>query len=232
MGRRQVVLQSVQAPVSIRQEHPVLTRSVTLLCAVLSLSACVAGQHIDLRYQPQGQAANARLNAVALRVSDQRSYVTDGDKKPWYIGHYRAGFGNTFDVSTRGKVALAEQLRADLQKELDGLGYGYLEPGQGQAPRTLEVEIRDWNFDAAINTRVWYELKATVRDAAGKVVAQDQIRNQEVVKGNLLTGAKSAMEKNLPLIYGKVVQELVRDNPRISTALRVPPAPVRSKRAA
>jgi hypothetical protein len=207
------------------------TRSVTLLCAALLLSACVAGQHIDLRYQPQGQAVSTRLNAVALQVSDQRSYVTNGDKKPWYIGHYRAGFGNTFDVSTRDKLALAEELRADLQKELDGLGYGYLQPGQGKAPRTLEVEIRDWNFDAAINTRVWYELRATVRDAAGKVLAQDQIKKEEVVKGHFLTGAKSSMEKNLPLIYGKVLQELVRDNPKISAALRAPPAAARTKRA-
>jgi len=46
---------------------------------------------------------------------------------------------------------LADLMKADLQKELDNLGYTR---ASSLAPRTLSVEITDWNFDSYINAKV------------------------------------------------------------------------------
>ncbi len=189
-----------------------------LLWAVAALlSGCVVGQHIDLDYQPQSQAAARRLNAVGLQVSDERPYVRNGDKSPWYIGHYRGRMGKTWDVSTQNKAALADLMRTDLQQELDSLGYARATPS---APRSLGVQILDWNFDSYVNSKVWYDLKLTVRDARGKVLAQSEIHAQQEIRGHLLTGAKGVMEKGVPRIYGEVIRAAVRDNPAISAALK------------
>ena len=193
-------------------------RILALLFCSLVLTGCVAGQNIKLQYQPDSVAVTKLVvsDGFALSVSDKRSFVTSGNKNPWYIGHYRAGFGNTWDVTTYKKVPLADQLQADLKKELMSLG---LKEGASETARLVAVTIRDWNFDAMNNGRFWYDIQIVVSGRDGDVLAESSVKEEKVIKGSMMTGAKSAMEKQVPLIYGEIIRKLVRENPAILAAL-------------
>ena len=186
------------------------------VAAVALLSGCVAGQSIKLSYTPDPAVNSPATEPVTLVVRDQREYVTNRDKDPWYLGHYRAGFGNTWDVANYGKAPLEDQFRSDLHRELQTLGF----TGDAASQNTLTISIREWNFDAATNGRLWYEIRVAVTDRSGRVTAESTIKDQRIIRGSAMTGAKSAMEREVPEIYRDVIRALVRNNATVLAALR------------
>jgi hypothetical protein len=190
-------------------------RSLSLI-AVFALSGCVVGQNIKLRYEPP--AANAGSSTpVTLSVTDKREYVVSGNKRPEYVGHYRAGFGNTWDVVNFRNVPLADQMNTDVQKELQSLGFS---SGNAQSGKTVSIEIHEWNFDAATNGRFWFDVRLVVKSANGAELYATQVKDERIIKGSAWSGAKNAMARGIPVIYGEVIRKLIRENPGTMAALR------------
>lgn len=185
--------------------------------AALLLSGCVAGQKINIVYTPDACARIVTAQTATVQVSDARPYILNGDKTPQYIGHYRAGFGNTWPVGTGSKLALAEQFKSDVLKELQVLGV----PVSGtQNSRRLQIEILDYNFDAYMNGKFWYDVKAEVLDDKGNVLAQARVKDTRIIKGNIWVGAKYAFQKQVPKIHHEIITQMLRNNPEIMNALK------------
>ena len=194
------------------------------LIAVALLSSCTTSskyRQIPLRYEPTPKVvAGLAAKTFSIAVTDARPYVTHGNKVPAYVGIARGGWGNPIDMVNGGKLSLAEQMRGDLLKKFRALG---LTETSGSASKQVSVRIRDWNFDAGIDARFWYEVELTVADSAGKLLAISQAKDQKVIKANLLTGPVVALQKEVPVYYGEIIQELVRKDPLILSALRIEP---------
>ena len=191
-------------------------KKLAIVFLVFLLSGCVAGQHIKVggveKSQPEKQL-NVQVN---LNVEDKRTYVTSGDKEPYYIGHYRAGLGNTWDVTTYQKQSLADLLSKDLSNELLSLGFTL---GSDQFDKKLIVNVNDWNFDMYINGKMWWDLDVLVVTADGNLLASEKLKEERIIEGNILTGAKSAFERNVPLIYLEIVKNTIRNNQAVMNAL-------------
>ena len=188
------------------------------LAGVLFLSGCVAGQHIQLSYNPP--PAEMKVNSaktIKVAVKDAREYVLNKDKSPSYIGHYRAGYGNTWDVTTDGKVALADKFAGDIKNELTSLGFSL---NDTSPDRTLEVNIVEYNFDAYMNGKMWYEIKVRALDKAGNSLAESVLKDKVVIEGSVWVGAKYAFEQKVPVIYGDIVKNIVRNNKQVMEALK------------
>ncbi len=191
------------------------------LWLALALGGCVAGQSLSTAYTPPAvaqPAAAGKHGSVKVEVADDRPYVKSGDKPPHFIGKYRAGFGNPWNVYTENDEPLAAILQRDLSAELAALGHD-VRPAP-PADRQLVISIVEWNFDGYQNGKMWYELNATVRDATGNVVATDTVRDESTIKGTFWMGAKGGFEREMPKLYAAAVAKLVRDNPAISAALK------------
>jgi len=195
-------------------------RFVTLVLAPLALAGCVAGQSLETGYEAQPAAVPASGTSVVLRVTEDRPYVKSGDKAPYYVGKYRAGFGNPWDVSTKDNVPLVDILRGDITEELAGLGH----PVKDATPadRQIAVSIRDWNFDGYQNGEFWYDLLVTVQAADGAVLATSVVKDRVGITGTLWEGAKGGFERDMPKLYPQVIRKLVRENAEISAALKAP----------
>ena len=131
-----------------------LLRSCVALLAAFALSACVAGQSIDLVHQVEFSTEVPLKTHVGLQVTDERPYVKNGEKSPSYIGHYRSGLGNTWDVTTKNQRPLAELVKNDLITDLRTLGFLVSSPEQ--TANRIKVAIMDWNFDTYVNGKFWY----------------------------------------------------------------------------
>ena len=187
-----------------------------LLASATLLGGCVVGQSLPANYEA-GPAVAAKAVAVTATVHDERPYVKSGDKPPYFIGKYRAGFGNPWDVTTQDKQPLASLLQRDLAKELQALGYAVAVPGG--AARTLDVAIRDWNFDAYINGKFWYVLDIRVFGRDGQELVKTTVEEAQHIEGSFWTGAKGAFEEKMPELYAGAVRKLVRENATVSAAL-------------
>jgi hypothetical protein len=195
-------------------------RLFLLPLAPLLLAGCVAGQSLGTDYEAQPAAVPAEGTSVLLKVTEDRPYVTSGDKAPYYVGKYRAGFGNPWDVTTRDNVPLVDVLRGDIAEELVALGHPVKDAPP--ADRQMSVSIRDWNFDGYQNGEFWYELLVTVQSADGAALASSVVKNRVGITGTLWEGAKGGFERDMPKLYPQVIRQLVRDNPEVSAALATP----------
>jgi len=189
-----------------------------ILPAVLLLvTGCVAGQSIKMAYEP----LPAGMEKLGIRVQviseDQRDFIVNGTKQPNYIGHYRAGFGNTWDVTTENKQPLANNLQADVSADLNALGFDVVDK---DAARVLKIVVHDWNFDTYINGKVWYQVHVAVESATGEILASSDLEDTVVIEGNIWTGAKYAFEREVPKIYQTVVSKIARNNQQVLDALK------------
>ena len=191
---------------------------VSFLAMTLGLTGCVAGQNIKLHYEPVTSNNFVSKQLVNIIVSDQREFVTSGNKSPWYIGHYRAGFGNTWDVVNYGKVPLADQMKKDIQSEL--LSLGFQSDPQNISSKTVSVFVKNWNFDAMANGELWYDITVVVSDSKGAALASVNLSEKKYIDGSFWTGAKGAMQKEVPKIYSDLIRSMIRDNPVVLAALK------------
>lgn len=199
---------------------PNFIRSLTLVLSPLVLAGCVAGQSLQTEYEPPAAVAPMTGLAVSLTVTDDRPYVKSGEKAPYYVGRYRAGFGNPWDVSTANEEALVSIVRRDIAEELVALGHALKDAAV--ADRGLAVSIRDWNFDGYQNGNFWYDLLVTVRSPTGDVLVNSVVKDKIGITGTLWEGAKGGFERDMPKLYPQVIRKLVRENAEVSAALSVP----------
>lgn len=190
-----------------------------ILCVLICLfaSGCLVRQNIkfggDVRCEPK-----ERMNvSVRVDVTDERPYVVNGEDSPYFIGHYRGGFGNPFNVGTYENKPLARIFRDDLERELACLGFDVAENG---ADRIFAVGIRDWRFDTFQNADMWYDIGASVKSSDNTVLVSDSIKDRKYIQGSFWTGPKSAVEENVPILYEDVLSRLLRKNDKVLGALK------------
>lgn len=188
------------------------------LFIIMIISGCVAGQTINMTPESSSVETKRFHGNIALHVTDDRPYILDGDKDPSYIGHYRGGFGNTFDVKTTSKEPLASMMVRDLGHKLQAMGFKVV--AENESKRLLNVSITDWNFDAYMNGKYWISCKVQVQDEKGNRLASHEVENNSIIKGSIWVGAKYAFEKEMPRLYSETIDEIVNGNPEITAQLQ------------
>lgn len=195
-------------------------KTFVLRCALLMILAlgtgCAVGQKIDLNHIPERVEKVEKPLTVTVSVQDQRPYVTSGNKETFFIGIFRAGLGNTWDVRTKDHVPFADIVKKDVEESLRQAGFTLLGTG---AERKIDIAILEYNFDCYINCRVWHKFLVTVRDAQGTVLATSEVMDETTVAGSAMTGPKSAMDAQLPRIYGEIIARMIMKNKDILFAI-------------
>jgi hypothetical protein len=186
--------------------------------SLTTLAGCVVGQSLPTTYESPSTIKAEGTHSVYLTVTDDRPFVKNGDKPPYYLGKYRAGFGNPWDVKTENEEPLAGIVARDLAADLSALGHHVLTAMP--ADRSLAVSIRDWNFDGYQNGKLWYDLQITVSDSAGMPIAMNVVQEATQIKGSFWMGARGGFEREMPKLYPAIIRKIVRDNAPISAALQ------------
>jgi hypothetical protein len=203
-----------------------------LLAAVLALCGCAIGNKYDysdaktsLTYKGQGR--------VAVTAWDQRPYVLSGRKDPDYVGSQRNGYGIPFNVDTATGQPLATEMGNALVLTLAGAGFGaspvQVTPQnsetealrsllQGQSPRSLLLQVNDWQSDTFHNPTVDYDLVLKVYDRSGHRLATASLKGSDDLQGRLFNPMGKAKE-TVPALFQQKIQQLL-DAPQIQAALR------------
>jgi len=187
-----------------------------LLIALFSapIYGCVAGQSVGIDYDADPMVvAPGDSSPIQVSVTDKRAFVVSGDKPPYYVGKYRAGFGNPWDVTTDDRKPLADIMAADISEELEALGFAVSDSG-----RALTVTINDWNFDGWQNGHLWYDIAIVLSDADGAPLYSGNVQDDVGITGTL-SGIKGGVERDIPIIYRDAIQKIVRKNDALIAAL-------------
>jgi hypothetical protein len=186
-----------------------------MIVASLSFTGCVVKQKVAMGYDAP-TAASATYPSVDVTVTDKRPYIVDGEKPASYIGTYRGGFGNPFNVNTADNVPFADLLKDDIAKELAALGFG-----KPNGTKKLLVDIRQWKFDAYQNAKFNYILDVKVIDATDANLAESSVEGKDIyIQGTVWGGGKAGVERDMPKLYNEAIQKIVRKNADILNALK------------
>lgn len=199
-------------------------RSGLLLVLVLFLGGCAVGQKIP--YHNAGLELDASGNImVAVTAQDSRSYVKDGEKDRLYVGNFRGGFGNPFDVSTESGKPLADDMTSVICASLVRKGFNCtpvsVAPNELQAQITDKLKatnaksmilltINEWLSSTYQNTGLTYDLVLTVMDNQGAKLAEKKLKGEDELGGSFWNPpghAKSAV----PEAYKKKLELLLND---------------------
>lgn len=190
---------------------------IVVLGMVLFCSSCAVNQGIVLNYSPEAHEKIVSNKTISVNVNDERPFIKDGTKPPAFIGKFRGGYGNPWNAYTEGKVPLAQIFAQDLKKEIQALG---LQLQESSADRTIKVEIIDYNFDAFINGRFWYEIKLSVLDQKGAVLKENTFKDEIKINGSFWVGPTFAFKDKMPEIHRDLIKKMIRENTQLIEALR------------
>ncbi len=188
-----------------------------LLALSFIATGCAVKQKVALEYKAEPASAVAEsYPKVTVVVNDERPYIKSKEKPVSYIGTYRGGFGNPFNVNTKDHVALSQLLRGDLENDLSALGFI-----GDNGDKTLVVDILKWKFDAYQNATFDYLLSVEVLDDTRKVLAKNDVVGDKIyIKGSFWSGGKGGVERDMPKLYSDVIKKIVRGNTDVLNALK------------
>jgi uncharacterized lipoprotein YajG len=193
-------------------------RKALILPLLALLTGCVAGQTLDFGHTPAQSPQVGKNVSVIVSVKDNRPYIVNGEKGPSFIGIYRGGFGNTFDVKTGSKQPFAGDVKRDLSADLKALGFNVSEAA-GSA-RQVQVVINEWKFDTYTSGTFWCDIDVAVLDNTNRVLAKHKIKDEAKIEGSVWVGAKGAMEREMPKIYSGIINKMVRNNTQALRSLQ------------
>lgn len=190
---------------------------ISVVGMVLFFSSCAVNQGILLQYSPEAHERIVSSKTISVNVSDERPFIKDMSKPSSYVGKFRGGYGNPWNAYTDGKVPLAQVFAQDLVKEVKALG---LQMQEANADRTIKVEIKDYNFDAYVNGRFWYEIKVSVLDQNNVVLKESTFKDEIELKGSVWIGPMAAFKNKLPEIHRDLIKKMIRENSQLIDTLR------------
>jgi hypothetical protein len=191
-------------------------RTTLLLSCAFALCGCSAVR-IELEYLPEPTVLPLLAGKTfSLAVTDQRHYVTSGPKAPKYLGHTKGSLGVVYSYSTSDQAALVEHVRRDLSRDLQSLGM--IEDVRAPSVR-LNVRLYDWNFDAGIHGRFWYDAHVAVDADPGQPIANIVVKGEQAIEGQWGDPARLKVEDEIPGFYEQFIRKLVRENPEVIAAL-------------
>jgi hypothetical protein len=170
--------------------------------------------------------------ATAVAVQDQRPYVLNGDKAPNFVGVQRGGFGNPFDVTTTSGNALASDMTAAivsaLEKKNVSAAVAIVSPNAtatqvkeilvtASADRMLLVKLIEWKSDTYQNTALIYDVRLSVVDATGTVIAENAKQGRDDLGGSFINPPAHA-KTAVPVAFRRIFENLLND-PKVLAAL-------------
>jgi hypothetical protein len=214
-------------------------RNITLVGAIAALcGGCAVGQTITYDDATPGLVARAPL-ALGLVVQDQRSEVVHGEEVPPFVGFFRGGYGNRFDVLTTSGRPLGDDFMHVIGRGLAARGFRVTNlavapmapPAQIVATasrsgtaRVLVVQLGDWKSDTYMGTKLEYDVTARVFDVATAQMLGEARVAQSQNLGASFWDAPGHAKKVIPPAYSAVLEHLLNAD-AIVKALSETPSP-------
>jgi hypothetical protein len=176
-----------------------------LAALLLTLGGCAVGNRYDYGSSIRGLPVSGS-GQIAVDVVDARPYVLNGEKSPDFVGLQRGGFGNPFDVRTASGKPLAAEMREAIRKALEQQGFAVMD-GAAAAPRKLELRVIEWQTDVMMRMKTLYDLRLSVFDASGTLLAHSETKGEDVGSG----GFESENAVNAARTFELRFTELIRD---------------------
>jgi len=181
-------------------------KKILLILFVLYLTGCAIGNKYNYRSSSMALPIKpVDHRSLILSVEDLRPYVLNGEKEPSFVGLQRGGYGNPFDVTTSTGKPMTEDMSAAIVKGLMDVGYrvvnvqGRLEivslvktAVKENATRIVVLKVYDWKSDIYFGITLNCDLRLSVFDANGELLAENTMNFEKEIGGAHLGAEKNS----------------------------------------
>lgn len=181
-------------------------KKILLMLLVLFLTGCAVGNKYN--YRSSSMALPIKPidhRTLILSVDDLRPYVLNGKKEPNFVGLQRGGFGNPFDVTTSTGKPMTEDMSDAIAQGLMDVGYRVVSV-QGKpknvylvntaakeaATRIVVLKVYDWKSDIYSGITLNCDLRLSVFDANGELLAESTMNFVKEISGAHLGAAMNS----------------------------------------
>jgi hypothetical protein len=206
------------------------------MCGVIWASlagGCAIGVKHDYVAQPPNLLVST-ANQVTVATQDARPSIVSNKHPASYVGRQRGGYGNPWDVKTKGDKPLADVVTETVGKAFEQQGVRVktvsVSPQssadqvkqllrQSGSPRAILITIRDWDSDVYVNVNLDTDFKAEVFDQYGYIIASNEVRDLSERIGSSFWDPVSEGKRRVPEVLRAKLEKLLGD-PKIVGALR------------
>ncbi len=192
-------------------------KKILLTLLVFFLTGCAVGNKYN--YQASSMALPVKPvdhRTLILSVEDHRSYVLNGEKNPSFVGMQRGGYGNPFDVTTHSGKPMTEDMAIAIVRGLKNAGYDVVTV-QGKpetvslvetavkekAARIVVLKVYDWKSDIYMAITLHCDLRLSVFDANGKLLAENKMDFE-----NEIGGAHLGADRNSQIVADEFAKRI------------------------
>jgi len=209
-----------------------VVKGIALLAMAAVMGGCAVGQKINYS-DTQLNLDAAGKGAVAVTAVDSRSYVKNGEKDREYVGNFRGGFGNPFNVKTASGNPLADDFSSVICGSYKNKGIPCtavsVEPNEApaavlqklkatKAQNLMVLTMKEWMSSTFSNTGLTYDLDLAVVNGDGTPVADKQVKGEDDLGGSAWNPPAHAKEA-VPVAFKNKLETLLND-PAVVKALK------------
>lgn len=187
------------------------------------LAGCAIGNKHNYR-DVVASVPSMEGESVVVATHDRRPYIVSGTKPIDFVGLQRSGYGQPFDVSTKGdsfsnsfSAAACGSLRkagarCDTVETMPSEDSASVtqKVSQRRAPHGLIFTVNEWKSDGMVRASVRYDVILSVVDASGGVLATKQIQGNDITSDSIwvLSPPRAARQGSLAALKAKLEELL------------------------
>lgn len=197
------------------------------------LTGCAANHKYDYESNSISIPFKAKnQSTLILTVHDSRSYILDGNKQSDFVGFNRSIAYIPYNVNTKSGKPLTKAMSKSIVKGLENAGYKVIawqennidkliqEAKAQRASRIIVLEVNDWKSDLYLNIAMFVDLRLSVYDTNGKLLAESSIKFNKKI-GPKLAGVEANGEiityefnKQVKMLLNqKTIKNAIKDSP-------------------
>ncbi len=197
-------------------------KNLLYAASILLLTSCGSARKINY------SGVNADLpksnTNISLAVWDQRVQVTDGSRKPDFVGYLRSGAGIAYPMRTRSGKPFVNDMSATIASALKESGSKVVvvetkfndsrsmivnRLKEHNAPQLLLLKCNEYHTDGYGAQALIYDIDVIVLDINGNILKERKFSGRKLLGGNGFWGA-GKYKTYMPAGLKNLVEEIFR----------------------
>ena len=200
-----------------------MRKSICYLLAIVLLTNCGAARKI--RYDGVNADFPKSNLIVSIAIWDQRVQVTDGSRKPDFVGYMRSGAGIAYPMKTKSGKPFSNDMSYSIASSLKESGSKVIVVGtkpddsrsmiinklkESNSTTLLLLKCNEYHTDGYGAQYLNYDIDIIILDNAGSIIKERKFSGKKPLGGNGFWGA-GKYKTYMPAAFKNIMEEIFND---------------------
>jgi hypothetical protein len=200
-----------------------MIKNICYLLTIVLLTSCSSARKI--RYDGINADLPKSNSNISLAIWDQRVQVTDGSRKPDFVGYMRSGAGIAYPLQTKSGKSFSNDISYSIASSLKESGSKVIVVGtksddsrsmivnklkESKSSILLLLKCNEYHTDGFGAQGLNYDIDVIVLDKEGNIIKERKFSGKKALGGNVFWGA-GKYKTYMPAAFKNVIEEIFND---------------------